>query len=57
MNFSLIISCQQVGVIGLAAEPTYPRADSCLPHTLVQATYETRLYFNKFLDGLKKENG
>ncbi|GAB1599475.1 VWFA and cache domain-containing protein 1-like isoform X3 [Argonauta hians] len=44
-----------VGVIGLAATPTYPRADSCLPHTLVQATYETRLYFNKFLDGLKKE--
>lgn len=44
-----------VGVIGLADLPTYPRADSCLPHTMVQATYETRLYFNKFLDGLKKE--
>ena len=48
--------CEQIGVIGLSNKPVYPRLDPCLPHTLVPATFETRLYFSNFIDSLEKQD-
>ena len=48
--------CWQIGVIGLSDKPMYPRLDPCLPHTLVPATFETRIYFSKFIDSLEKQD-
>ena len=48
--------CFQIGVIGLSNKPIYPRSDPCLPHTLVPATFETRIYFSKFIDSLEKQD-
>ncbi|KAL8604767.1 hypothetical protein ACOMHN_017726 [Nucella lapillus] len=46
----------RIGVIGLSNKPVYPRSDPCLPHTLVPATFETRIYFSKFIDSLEKQD-
>ncbi|XP_076463028.1 VWFA and cache domain-containing protein 1-like [Babylonia areolata] len=46
----------RIGVIGLSNKPMYPRSDPCLPHTLVPATFETRIYFSKFIDSLEKQD-
>lgn len=46
----------RIGVFGLSNKPIYPRSDPCLPHTMVPATFETRIYFSKFIDSLEKQD-
>ncbi|XP_055956054.1 VWFA and cache domain-containing protein 1 [Patella vulgata] len=44
----------RIGIIGLSSKPTYPRSDPCLLNSLVPATFETRVFFSKFVDKLEK---
>lgn len=43
-------------MVGLSSKPLYPLSDPCLPHALVPATFETRIYFSKFIDSLEKQD-
>ena len=45
----------QVALIGLASEVTYVHQDNCLLSRMVPLTYDTRLRFNDFIDGLEKD--
>lgn len=50
----------QVAVFGLASRPSFPRDpsdDSCLPNSLVPATFEASLFFSSFVDNLQQEDG
>lgn len=50
----------QVAVFGLASRPSFPRDprdDSCLPNSLVPATFEASLFFSSFVDNLRQEDG
>ena len=40
----------------MAGKASYARADTCLPHALVPATVETKFFFGKFVDHLKKQD-
>lgn len=48
----------RVAVFGLASRPSFPRDpsdDSCLPNSLVPATFEASLFFSSFVDNLNKK--
>ncbi|KAK3767134.1 hypothetical protein RRG08_018006 [Elysia crispata] len=44
----------KIAVMGMSNQPKYAQADSCLNHSMIAATYETRQFFTKFVDGLQK---
>ncbi|GFO03081.1 vwfa and cache domain-containing protein 1, partial [Plakobranchus ocellatus] len=44
----------KISVMGLSSKPVYPKADSCLNRTLVDANYDTKQFFIKFVDDLQK---
>ncbi|XP_061168196.1 VWFA and cache domain-containing protein 1-like [Saccostrea echinata] len=49
----------RVAVFGLASRPSFPRDprdDSCLPNSLVPATFEASLFFSSFVDNLRQED-
>lgn len=49
----------RVAVFGLASRPSFPRDpsdDSCLPNSLVPATFEASLFFSSFVDNLQQED-
>lgn len=44
----------------MASRPSFPRDprdDSCLPNSLVPATFEASLFFSSFVDNLRQEDG
>ncbi|KAH3694838.1 hypothetical protein DPMN_082279 [Dreissena polymorpha] len=45
----------RVAVLGLAADVTFPRDDTCVKNSLVPMTYETKFYFTRFVENLQKQ--
>ncbi|CAH1774319.1 unnamed protein product [Owenia fusiformis] len=46
----------RVGMIALSGRAHYPRYDNCLSKKLAPLSYEAKLYFNKFIQNLEKQD-